>query len=35
MLGLTIGGCLCNDLYYVAHEMGGKLTSVIVDVIDV
>jgi organic hydroperoxide reductase OsmC/OhrA len=32
LLGLAIGGCLCNDLYYVAHEMGIRLTSVAVDV---
>jgi organic hydroperoxide reductase OsmC/OhrA len=29
---LAIGGCLCNDLYYVAHEMGIQLASVAVDV---
>lgn len=33
LLGLAIGGCFCNDLYYVAHEMGITLTSVAVDVI--
>ena len=22
LLGLTIGGCFCNDLRYVAHAMG-------------
>ena len=32
LLGLAIGGCLCNDLYYVAHEMSIGLTSVSVDV---
>ena len=32
LLGLAIGGCLCNDLYYVAHDMGIQLTSVAVDV---
>jgi uncharacterized OsmC-like protein len=32
ILGLAIGGCLCNDLYYVAHDMGVRLTSVGVDV---
>lgn len=32
LLGLAIGGCFCNDLYYVAHEMGVRLTSVSVDV---
>ena len=32
LLGLAIGGCFCNDLYYVAHDMGIQLTSVAVDV---
>jgi organic hydroperoxide reductase OsmC/OhrA len=32
LLALAIGGCLCNDLHYVAHEMGVRLTSVAVDV---
>ncbi len=32
LLGLAIGGCFCNDLYYVAHEMGIVLTGVAVDV---
>ena len=32
LLGLAIGGCFCNDLYYVAHDMGVKLRSVAVDV---
>jgi organic hydroperoxide reductase OsmC/OhrA len=32
LLGLAIGGCFCNDLYYVADEMGIRLTSVAVDV---
>ena len=32
LLGLAIGGCFCNDLYYVAHDMGMKLKSVAVDV---
>ena len=32
LLGLAIGGCFCNDLHYVAHEMGLRLTSVEVDV---
>ncbi|PVE26352.1 oxidoreductase [Microvirga sp. KLBC 81] len=32
LLGLAIGGCFCNDLYYVAHEMGITLTAVAVDV---
>lgn len=32
LLALAIGGCLCNDLQYVAHEMGVELASVAVDV---
>ena len=32
LLGLAIGGCFCNDLYYVAYEMGVRLKSVAVDV---
>jgi organic hydroperoxide reductase OsmC/OhrA len=32
LLSLAIGGCFCNDLYYVAHEMGIRLASVAVDV---
>jgi organic hydroperoxide reductase OsmC/OhrA len=32
LLALAIGGCLCNDLHYVAHEMGVRLISVAVDV---
>ncbi len=32
LLGLAIGGCFCNDLQYVAHEMGVYLTSIEVDV---
>jgi organic hydroperoxide reductase OsmC/OhrA len=32
LLGLAIGGCLCNDIYYVAHDMGIALASVAVDV---
>jgi organic hydroperoxide reductase OsmC/OhrA len=32
LLGLAIGGCLCNDLRYVAHKMGVNLTSLAVDV---
>ncbi|BBK41791.1 oxidoreductase [Allostella vacuolata] len=32
LLGLAIGGCLCNDLHYVAHAMGIRLASVAVDV---
>ena len=25
LLGLAIGGCFCNDLRYVAHDMGIRL----------
>jgi organic hydroperoxide reductase OsmC/OhrA len=32
LLALAIGGCLCNDLYYAAHDVGIRLTSVAVDV---
>ena len=32
LLGLAIGGCLCNDLRYVAHDMGITLTALAVDV---
>jgi organic hydroperoxide reductase OsmC/OhrA len=32
LLGLAIGGCFCNDLQYVAHDMGISLASIEVDV---
>lgn len=32
LLGLAIGGCFCNDLQYVAHDMGIRLASIQVDV---
>jgi len=32
LLGLAIGGCLCNDLRYVAYDMNVELRSVEVDV---
>jgi len=32
LLGLAIGGCFCNDLQYVAHDMGVRLASIEVDV---
>ena len=32
MLALAIGGCFCNDLRYVAHDMGISLASIEVDV---
>jgi organic hydroperoxide reductase OsmC/OhrA len=32
LLGLAIGGCLCNDLQYVVHDLGVRLLTVEVDV---
>ena len=32
LLALAIGGCLCNDLHYVAHAAGTALTSLTVEV---
>jgi organic hydroperoxide reductase OsmC/OhrA len=32
LLGLAIGGCFCNDLQYVAHDMGIRLASIEVTV---
>jgi organic hydroperoxide reductase OsmC/OhrA len=32
LLGLAIDGCFCNDLQYVAHDMGVRLPSIQVDV---
>lgn len=32
LLALAIGGCLCNDLRYVAEEMDTQLSSVAVSV---
>lgn len=32
LLALAIGGCLCNDLRYVAHELGVELGSIKVTV---
>lgn len=32
LLGLAIGGCFCNDLRYVAHDMGIRLASIQVDI---
>ena len=32
LLGLAIGDCFCNDLQYVAHDMGIRLASIQVDV---
>ena len=33
LLGIAIGGCLCNDLRYVAAEMGVPIASIAVDVV--
>ncbi|MEM7024296.1 MAG: OsmC family protein, partial [Pseudomonadota bacterium] len=33
LLALAIGGCLCNDLRYVAHGLGARLTRIEVDVV--
>ena len=32
LLGLAIGGCFCNDLHYVAHDMGLRIEALAVDV---
>jgi len=32
LLGFAIGGCFCNDLQYVAYDMGIRLASIEVDV---
>jgi organic hydroperoxide reductase OsmC/OhrA len=32
LLGLAIGGCFCNDLHYVADDMGIHLAAIEVDV---
>lgn len=32
ILALAIGGCFCNDLQYVAHDMGVALREIAVDV---
>ncbi len=32
LLGLALGGCFCNDLRYVAHEMGIGLGAIAVSV---
>jgi organic hydroperoxide reductase OsmC/OhrA len=32
LLALAIGGCFCNDLRYVAHELGAAIDTVSVDV---
>lgn len=33
LLGIAIGGCLCNDLRYVAAEMGIRIATIAVDVV--
>jgi organic hydroperoxide reductase OsmC/OhrA len=33
LLALAIGGCFCNDLRYVAHEMGVGLGRIAVSVV--
>jgi organic hydroperoxide reductase OsmC/OhrA len=33
LLGIAIGGCLCNDLRYVAAERGVRLAAISVDVV--
>ena len=32
MLALAIGGCFCNDLHYVAHDMGVRIEALSVRV---
>ena len=32
LLALAIGGCFCNDLQYVAHDRGVRLTDIEVEV---
>ena len=32
LLALTIGGCFCNDLRYVAHDLGVRLGRIAVTV---
>ncbi|MFE0016515.1 OsmC family protein [Mesorhizobium sp. NPDC059054] len=33
LLALSIGGCFCNDLRYVAHQLGTKLGKIEVSVV--
>src|SRR5437762_322148 len=33
LLGVAIGGCLCNDLRCVAAEMGVSIATIVVDVV--
>lgn len=32
LLALAIGGCFCNDLRYVAHDMGAQISEISVTV---
>ncbi|EPE96928.1 hypothetical protein RGCCGE502_17550 [Rhizobium grahamii CCGE 502] len=32
LLGLAIGGCYCNDLRYVSHDMGREIGEIAVSV---
>jgi organic hydroperoxide reductase OsmC/OhrA len=32
LLGIAIGGCLCNDLRYVAAERGIRIATIAIDV---
>ena len=32
LLALAIGGCFCNDIRYVAHDMGISIATIEVDV---
>lgn len=32
LLALALGGCFCNDLRYVAHELGAELGKIAVSV---
>ncbi|MEX0347564.1 MAG: OsmC family protein [Rhizobiaceae bacterium] len=32
LLALAIGGCFCNDLRYVAHDMGARISEISVTV---
>ncbi len=32
LLALAIGGCFCNDLRYVSHEMGIELAAIEIEV---
>jgi organic hydroperoxide reductase OsmC/OhrA len=32
LLGLSIGGCYCNDLRYTAHDLGVEIGEIVVSV---